>query len=416
MSRQPDVIVVGAGMVGAALACLLARHGEDISVSVLDAGTPPGYVPGGEYRPRVSAISRASTRILDAAGAWDEIIRSRVSPYREMCVWDGNYPVGAPGTIRFDAADLGEGELGHIVENDLIQHALLERLRQCPRVNLICPARASGITPGARHAVVELEGSSRLRARLVVGADGAGSPTRQMLGIDTRAQPYDQMAVVCHVTTEQPHRQTAWQRFLPDGPIALLPLADGRSSVVWSTLPDTATRLTALEPDAFIEALTSATDGVLGRVTGTGQRFAFPLRMQSAESYISTRSVLIGDAAHTVHPLAGQGVNLGLLDAAALAELVIEAVALGRDPGDRLRLRRYERWRKGGNLAAAHGIDTIGRLFRQTNPAIRAMRRAGVALVNETPMLKNEIVRRAMGISGDLPKFARPPEAWQQPA
>jgi 2-octaprenylphenol hydroxylase len=210
--------------------------------------------------------------------------------------------------------------------------------------------------------------------------------------------------------------QTAWQRFLPDGPVALLPLADGKSSVVWSTAPEHARRLTESDTESFLEELTDATESVLGRITGTGPRFAFPLRMQSARSYISGRAALIGDAAHTVHPLAGQGVNLGLLDAGALAEVVIDAIDSGRDAGEFRVLRRYERWRKGENLAAAHGIDAIGRLFRQTGPVAGALRRAGVALVNETPLLKNEIVRRAMGISGDLPRFARPSEAWKKRA
>lgn len=401
-------------MVGAAFTCLLAEQGADIAVTVLDVREPPGFDPQGDYRPRVSAISRASARVLEAAGAWGDISRARVSPYRKMCVWDAGYPRGAAGTIRFDAADLGEPDLGHIVENDLIQHALIERLRQSPYVNLEFPARARAIISDADRVTVELEDGETIAARLVVGADGSASPTRQMLGIGTKGRSYDQAAVVCHIATERPHRHTAWQRFLPDGPIALLPLADGRSSVVWSTLPDRAEQLVAMDTGEFMEELTAASDGALGRVISAGRRYAFPLRMQHADTYIGRRGVLVGDAAHTVHPLAGQGVNLGLLDAATLAELVIDAVSEGGDPGDRGVLRRYERWRKGENLAAAHGIDAIGRLFRQQGPVVSMVRRVGVAVVDGAPMVKKEIVRRAMGITGDLPKFARPAPAWSQ--
>jgi 2-octaprenylphenol hydroxylase len=416
VSREAEIVVIGAGMVGAAFACLLAEQGDEISIAVLDIREPPIFDADADYGPRVSAISRASSSILKAAGVWKTILAARASPYREMCVWDSGHRIGAPGTVRFDAADIGEAELGHIVENDLIQHALIERLKHLDCVSLVCPARAVEIQATGRRASISLEDGSTLRARLVVGADGTGSPTREMLGIETRCQPYDQTAVVCHVSTERSHLQTAWQRFLPEGPVALLPLADGRSSVVWSTSPEEARRLTEIGTTEFLEELTQATEGVLGRITGTGQRFAFPLRMQNARSYISGRAALIGDAAHTVHPLAGQGVNLGLLDAAALAEVVIDARDSGRDPGDFRVLRRYERWRKGENLVAAHGIDAIGRLFRATGPVTGALRRAGATLVNETPLVKNEIVRRAMGISGDLPKFARPSEAWQKQA
>ncbi len=416
MNTRFDVVVVGAGMVGAAFACLLGGRGSGHSIAIIDGRVPPPFDGQGEYRSRVSAISRASSRILEACGAWECIARSRISPYRRMCVWDSGEEVGRAGTIQFDAADLGEGDLGHIVENDLIQAALWERLRSLADVSVICPASATGIATGRNRVMVDLDDGSTLRARLVVGADGAGSPTRQLVGIGTRGRPYNQTAVVCHVSTEKPHQETAWQRFLPDGPVALLPLADGRSSVVWSTTPEDAGRLVAADHDAFLDELSSASDGVLGRITDSGPRFAFPLRLLMAESYIADRLALIGDAAHTVHPLAGQGVNLGFLDAAALAEVIIDASARDRDFGQRQVLRRYERWRKGENAAAAYGIDAIGRLFRTPGPVIGSLRRAGVALVDGVPALKNQIVRRAMGLTGDLPRFALPPGARERSA
>ncbi len=403
-------------MVGAAFACLLARRASGLTVAVIDGRMPPPFDGEGDYRPRVSAVSRASGRVLEACGAWTRIAGSRISPYQRMCVWDAGHDLEQPGTIRFDAVDLGESELGHILENDLIQQALVDQLRSLAEVRLICPASATAIGAGGDRVIVDLDDGTSLRGHLIVGADGAGSATRRLAGIGTRGHAYDQTALVCHVTTERPHHETAWQRFLPDGPVALLPLADGRSSVVWSTLPDTADSLVKAETDVFLDALTTATDGVLGRITGTGDRFTFPLRLQMAETYISRRLALIGDAAHTVHPLAGQGVNLGFLDAAALAEVIIDAHAAGRDYGEHAVLRRYERWRRGENTAAAYGIDAIGRLFRRPEAVVGTLRRAGVALVDGVPVIKNLIVRRAMGLSGDLPRFARPPEARERSA
>lgn len=416
MNGRFDVVVIGAGMVGAAFACLLGSRGSRFNIAVVDGRAPAPFDGEDDYRPRVSAISRASSRIFDACGAWGQIAGSRISPYRRMCVWDAGDGIDGMGTIRFDAADLGESELGHIVENELIQSALFERLHVLPDVSVICPATATGIGRGGDRVIVDLDDGSCLRARLVVGADGVRSPTRRLAGIDTRGHAYDQTAVICHVRTERPHQETAWQRFLPDGPVAMLPLVDGRSSVVWSTTTAHAERLIAEDPGRFLDELTTATDRVLGKITETGPRFAFPLQLQMAESYIADRLALIGDAAHTVHPLAGQGVNLGLLDAAALAEIVIDASSSDRDFGERSCLRRYERWRRGENTAAAYGIDVIGRLFRRQEPAVGLLRRAGVSLVDGIPAVKNQIVRRAMGLTGDLPRFARSSEATERSA
>jgi 2-octaprenylphenol hydroxylase len=407
VSNSCDVVVIGAGMVGAAVACLLSERGDGLSVAIVDGREPPPYEPGDDYRPRVSAISRASSRVLDACGAWGVIAATRVSPYRQMCVWDAAHPLDDPGTLRFDSADLGEPELGHIIENDLIQRALWDRLVRSGHVNPLCPAKVAGLRAGPRGVIVTLADGRRIRARLAVGADGAASPTREMAGIGTTGHEYDQHAVVCHVATERPHEMTAWQRFLDDGPLAFLPLADGRCSIVWSTTPGEASRLTGLPDREFCGELAEASDGALGRILSASRRFAFPLRLRIADRYTAIRFALAGDAAHTVHPLAGQGVNLGFLDAAALAELVIEACTAGQDPGEQAILRRYERWRKGENLIAARGIDAIGGLFRHREPVMASLRRVGMSLVDRTPIVKNEIIRRAMGTTGDLPRFAR---------
>lgn len=408
MNHDYDVVVVGGGMVGAALACLLGHATGRLRIAVLEPRIPPSLDTGAEVGLRVSALSLASTRVLQAAGVWAEICTRRVSPYRAMHVWDAASHADGPEAIHFDAADLGEAALGHIVENDLVQWSLWQRLCTLPGVELLCPASLAGLEFGDRRVVATLEDGRRLGAALVVGADGGMSRSRALAGIGTQAKDYQQTAVVTHIATETSHRETAWQRFLPDGPLALLPLADQRCSIVWSTTPAHARHLSALEPRDFCHALTEASARVLGDVTGCGPRGSFPLTLRYVERYTDSRFALVGDAAHTVHPLAGQGVNLGFLDAAALAEVTHDAVAAGQDPGEQRSLRRYERWRKGENLFAATGIDAIGRLFRQRDPATRGVRRLGLRLVNGTPLVKNELVKRAMGLTGDLPRFARP--------
>jgi 2-polyprenylphenol 6-hydroxylase len=406
--HAPDIAIVGAGMVGAATAALLARKSPDTPVVVLDAEAPPRWRAGEEFGLRVSALSEASRRILAACGAWDEIVAGRISPYAHMRVWDGAIPAGGPGTIRFGAADVAAPVLGHIVENELVRLALRNALLKLDNVNLLDGARLEALALDGERAELEIGDGRRLRARLVVGADGAGSPSRGMAGLDVQGHDYDQRAVVCHLRCQLPHRQTAWQRFLPEGPIALLPLADGRISIVWSTTPSNAEALLAAEDESFRAAVTKASDGCLGEVLEAGPRAAFPLRMRHAPVYTRARFALVGDAAHTVHPLAGQGVNLGFLDAAALAETVAGGLAAGRDPGDPALLRRYERWRKPENVIAMRAFDSINRLFSNDDPTLGAIRRAGFTLVDRLAPLKGVFIRRAMGLEGDLPEVARP--------
>jgi 2-octaprenylphenol hydroxylase len=403
-----DVVIVGGGMVGATFAALLAGATDRLRIAVVEPRPPPPFDADAGTGLRVSALSAASTRVLGAGGVWRAIAGHRISPFREMRVWDAASDPRGPEAIHFDAAELGEAALGHIVENDLTQWVLWQRLEELSDVRLLSPARIAGLELGARRAVVELDDGSRLRAALVVGADGGMSRSRALAGIGTQGREYGQRAVVTHIATEHPHCETAWQRFLPDGPLALLPLSDGRVSIVWSTTPAHAERLLALAAPAFDEAVTEASGGVLGQVSDCGPRAAFPLTLRYADRYTCMRFALVGDAAHTIHPLAGQGVNLGLLDAAALAEVTLDALAAGQDPGEGRSLRRYERWRKGENLAAGTGIDVIAQLFRQRNPAVRGARRLGLRLVNRAPLVKNELVKRAIGLTGDLPRCARP--------
>ena len=401
MKSEFDIVIVGGGVVGATLACALKDSG--LSIALLDAQAPAQYDPKSEVDLRVFALSYASRRILERVGAWEAVAAARLSPYREMQVWDA----GGEGSVHFDSADMGEPELGYIVENALLQHALWRQLENNPQVTLLTPAKPEALTLEDGGATLAVSGGRRLKARLVVAADGAASATRELAGIGVVSASYGQRAVVAHVRTEEPHGATAWQRFLPTGPVAFLPLADGRVSVVWSADEAEAERILGLDDAGFCAALTEASEARLGQVRSTTRRLAFPLQRLRAEEYVRARFALVGDAAHAVHPLAGQGVNLGMLDAAALAETISDAQQSGRDIGDLGVLRRYERWRKGDNLAMIFALDGFKRLFSNDSVGVTALRSAGLRAVDRFTPLKHAFVRRAMGLSGDLPHLAR---------
>ena len=397
-----DVVIVGAGMVGATLAAALAD--SNLRIAVLEGAVPQDVRVDDPVDLRVSAVTRASQQVFTAIGAWPGMVARRVSPFREMHVWDA----GSEGAIHFDSAEVGEDALGHIVENRVVQIALWERLRQADNVTLVCPSACTGLRRAHHHIEVQLADGNTIRASLVVGADGAQSRVRQLAAIATHGWQYDQHAVVAAVQTELGHRETAWQRFLPGGPLAFLPLHDGRCSIVWSTSPPQAARLAALDEHEFCEELVQAFDHKLGRVLACGERAVFPLRLQHTEHYVAPHLALIGDAAHIIHPLAGQGVNLGILDAASLSEVLLDAHRAGKRIGELAVLRRYERWRKGDNLMMMAAMDGFKRLFGSEDRILQWLRGAGLALTNQAGPLKNLISRHAMGRSGDLPRLARP--------
>jgi 2-polyprenylphenol 6-hydroxylase len=406
---EPAILISGAGPVGLTVAALLAcaPSANRCRIHVIESAAAPHWDPE-RVDLRVYALSRASQRIFDRLGIWSDIAAKRACAYERMHVWQGDRPDGA-AALRFDCADIGEPDLGHIVEDRLLKHVLAMRLEAAARVTMRTGRTVVAVEPVGRGIAVHLDSGETLEGSLLVAADGADSAVRSMFALPSIGRSYAQQALVAHVTTERAHRDTAWQRFLPGGPLAFLPLADGRSSIVWSLPEADAAVLSAAPEPEFLDALQSASAGVLGRLGPVSARARFPLQIMHALRYCCDRGVLVGDAAHAVHPLAGQGMNLGLADAACLAEEIDAAVQRGEHPGDLRVLRRYERRRKAENLKMLLALDALNRLFRL--PAwVAPLRAAGLAAVDAAPPAKRLLMRRALGLDGDVPQ-GPPPRA-----
>ena len=399
-----DVVVVGAGVVGAVMAALLLARKicAPGRVALLADHFETAPDPRADFDLRVFALSRASERVLKGCGAWDLLPPSRSCAYERMTVWDEEGGPDKAGSLHFDCAEIGEPNLGHIVEGRALQWQCGAGARAAGAAPL--EAALESLTCNESEVALRLADGRRLSCRLLIAADGPQSKTRELLGIDTAGHSYQQDALVAHVHTARPHRNTAWQRFLRTGPLALLPLPDGRSSIVWSTHLDEAARLRALDPQEFSATLTRASGEVLGRCELGTSLASFPLKLQYAADYVRPRAVLIGDAAHVVHPLAGQGLNLGLLDCAVLAE-VFEAAADAGDIGELRLLRRYERRRRSENLAAAAALDGLERLFAGSGALSGALRRTALRIAERVPGVKNGLARRALGLNGDVPDW-----------
>lgn len=408
---EPTTILVnGGGTVGLTLAALLGAGpaAGRLAVHVIESRA------GGDWTPehmdlRVYALSRASQAVLERLGVWGGIAAARACAYERMHVWEGDDPVG-PASVDFDCAEIGEPNLGHIVEDSLLKLALRRRIAGLANVTVATGAELERADVGPSGVTATLGDGRRLKGQLLVAADGADSTVRGLAHLPALASSYGQQAVVAHVASEAPHARTARQRFLPGGPLAFLPLADGRSSIVW-TVPDArADELMRADDAAFLDALESASGGVLGRLGPASGRARFPLQVLLALRYCSTRVVLIGDAAHTVHPLAGQGMNLGVADAACLAAEIEAGLAAGRDPADFAVLRRYERRRKAENLRMLLALDGLNRLFRL--PAwVAPLRALGLRAVDGTPLAKRALMRAALGIGGGAAPVPREREA-----
>ncbi|MBJ9978006.1 2-octaprenyl-3-methyl-6-methoxy-1,4-benzoquinol hydroxylase [Pseudomonas sp. S75] len=403
---RADLLIVGAGMVGSALALALRHSG--LQVLLVDGG-PLSVKPfdaAAAFEPRVSALSAASQRILERLGAWQGIAGRRVSPYSDMQVWDGS----GTGHIQFCAASVHATVLGHIVENRVVQDGLLECLLDS-EVGLVPNGRLEQLRRSGDEWLVTLADGRRLRAPLVVAADGANSAVRRLAGCETREWDYLHHAIVTSVRCSEAHRATAWQRFTDQGPLAFLPLVHEQGqhwcSIVWSTTPEQAERAMALDDAGFCQALERAFEGRLGQVLQADPRVCVPLRQRHAKRYMDEGLVLIGDAAHTIHPLAGQGVNLGFLDAAVLAEELVRASERGERLADVKVLSRYERRRMPHNLGLMAAMEGFERLFQADSLALRWLRNAGLKQVQDLPGAKALFVRQALGLSGDLPALAK---------
>ncbi len=384
MKNQFNIVIVGGGITGLTLAALLAtgRHAEALNISVVDAAERPRFSLADDVSLRVSAIANGSAELLGSVGAWEQIAGARVSPYDYMRVWDEHEAPESGAALHFGAAEFAVPQLGFITENVLIQDALLECL-DATDVSLQFDTRIDALPD----------------ADLVVAADGARSFVRELAGIETKLWPYKQTAVVTHLQAERAHNATAWQRFLRNGPLGMLPLTDGRISVVWSTTPDEAQAALAATDGDLGRMLTAASASVLGKLTVDGPKGAFPLCAQHSQNYVLPGLALIGDAAHAIHPLAGQGANLGLQDSAELARVIGTAIDDGLHPGDRLVLRRYERARKGANLTMLHFMTGLNRLFTTDSRLLGEIRSAGMRLFNRSGPIRERAVKVALGVN-----------------
>lgn len=447
--KTPDVLIVGAGMAGLTLGCALAcaqsqsggrepgdvafgqqssgQQFSNLNIMVIDPHIPvqPSQWPD-SFDPRVSALTHASANILHRLGVWDAMTQHRVAAFTHMDVWDGD----GTGNIQFNADQAGVEQLGHLVENRVTTHCLFEKMRTLRNVEFIQtglariveayePAesrgkvRADNSTNGGWR--VTLANGDVVQPRLLIGADGANSRVRDQLGFRCRTWAYGQSAIVTTVTSEKPHGDTARQVFLETGPLAFLPLRQTThtknsciSSIVWSLDTEQAKRIMALDDATFRQQLTRAFEGRLGNIIAADKRFCFPLVQNHAVDYVLPGVALIGDAAHTIHPLAGQGINLGFLDAAVLAEEILQAHHNGLPIEDFSVLRKYQRRRKPHNLLLMSAMEGFKRLFGVDVPPLRIARNLGMSFFNRHTLVKHEIMQRAMGLEGDLPALARP--------
>jgi 2-polyprenylphenol 6-hydroxylase len=395
-----DLIIVGAGLVGASLACSIAQltEAQSLKIALIEAVNELPTFGNEHFDPRVVALTQASQNLLNAVGVWDEIIETRACAYRDMHVWDGE----GTAAIHFNCAEVRANHLGHIVENSVVLNALRKKIAQHSNVTLIQPARVITLGNGGQVDIL-LDNGNRLTAKLLIAADGAQSKVRELAEFETREWDYGHNAIIATVQTELPHQGTAWQRFMRTGPLAFLPLPSVNEkhfcSIVWSAEIALAEELMQLDNAEFCTRLGVAFEHRLGNILQVDRRYTIPLRQRHAKTYIQPHIVLVGDAAHNIHPLAGQGVNLGLLDVAALSNEIHRALMRKIPLNDFSILRRYQRQRLADNLIMMSAMEAFKRLFGSNSLMITWMRNTGMRQLNSLTELKKIIVKAAMGLS-----------------
>jgi len=397
-----DAIIVGGGMVGAATALGLGQQG--MSVLLLESNAVDmQWSDDKPYQMRVSALTRASEKILKNLGAWQGIEQRRYHPFTAMHVWDEI----TPGEVHFSAQDMGEPNLGYTVENDVIQISLWEQIEQCKAIKVLLKADIEKIEFQNYQAWLNVKDIGVLKTQLIIGADGAFSKVRQLANIGLDTHDYEQCAVVGCVKTELSHQDTCWQRYTKNGPFAYLSMGNNVSSIAWYLPTDKMEWALNLPDDEFAKEISQASDYKLGQVIEVAERGAFPLVRRHAEHYVKPNLALVGDAAHTIHPQAGQGVNLGLLDAAALIEVILEAKAASKSWGSFSVLRKYERWRRGDNAIVQRSMEGFDWLFRQDASLKIAIRKPLLPVANKLTLVKNWLMSQALNGRGALPVLAK---------
>ncbi len=394
-----DVLIVGGGLVGGTLACILAD--QNISTVIVDREAPSDQLAP-EYDGRASAIALGTQRVLDGAGLWDDL-KDDSAPIDDIRVSDGDSFM----FLHYDHRDLEIRPFGYMVENRRLRVALAKRFRDLKNLEVLAPDSVDDLERTSTNVTARLNSGVTVRAQLVIGADGRTSQTRDSAGIELTQWSYKQSGIVCTVEHEKPHNSTAHERFLPAGPFAILPLTGNRACIVWTECSTLAPAMMALDDAGFNAELARRFGDFLGETRPTGPRWCYPLSLQFAHRVIDRRLVLVGDAAHAMHPIAGQGLNMGLRDVAAMAEVLVDAHRLGLDLGAATVLERYERWRRFDNTLMLAMTDLLNRLFSNDIPPVRMARDLGLAVVNKIPPLKRFFMRHAMGLVGELPRLMR---------
>ena len=404
MENESDILIVGGGLNGPALALALADQG--FSVKIIDA-LPADARASDDFDGRSYALALASQRLLQGIGIWDRVAADS-QPILEVKVTDGRAGEGpAPFMLHMHHGEIEEGPLGYMLEDRFLYRALMEAVKASPAITLLSGESVADQDTSGPRATVTLAGGEIHSARLLVGCDGRQSGTARRAGIRRHGHDYGQTALVCAIEHEKPHHGIAHQFFMPPGPLAILPLPGNRVSIVWSETHENARRINALPEDEYLEVLKPRFGSFLGKFRLAGKRFTYPLNLTLAERYIAPRIALVGDAAHGVHPIAGQGLNLGLRDVAALAEVLTEARRRGEDIAAPDVPARYQQWRRFDSTALALGMDAVNRLFSNDNPLLRLGRDLGLGVVNALPGLKRRFIREAAGLTGDLPRLMR---------